>query len=52
MKTRKTSSAPKVGSSAVAFANAFTAKNDDAEEVERTVHVLIAELENAGLRAV
>lgn len=42
----------KVEAAAVAFANAFTAENDDAAEVEKTVHALIAELENAGLRAI
>ena len=41
----------KIEAAAVAFANAFTAENDDAAEVEKTVHALIAELENAGLRA-
>ena len=42
----------KVEAAAIAFANAFTAENDNATEVEKTVHALIAELENAGLRAV
>lgn len=42
----------KVEAAAAAFAKAFTAENEDAAEVERTVHALIAELENAGLRAV
>lgn len=40
-----------VEKAAIAFANAFTAENDDAAEVEKTVHALIAELEKGGWKA-
>lgn len=40
-----------VEKAAIAFANAFTAENEDAAEVEKTVHALIAELEKGGWKA-
>ena len=40
-----------VEKAAIAFANAFTAENDDAAEVEKAVHALIAELEKGGWKS-
>ena len=40
-----------VEKAAIAFANAFTAENEDAAEVEKAVHALIEELELCGWRA-
>lgn len=41
-----------VEKAAIAFANAFTAENEDAAEVEKTVHALIGSLEANGWKAV
>jgi len=40
-----------VEKAAIAFANAFTAENEDAAEVEKTVHALIGSLEANGWKA-